>query len=62
MKRVGYCAPPYKLDPNYLGIPKAMNKSYLLESINAALTNMRSDGTHKTIVDRNIQKVLSELE
>jgi ABC-type amino acid transport substrate-binding protein len=55
-------SPPYKLDPNYLGIPKAMNKSYLLESINAALTNMRSDGTHKTIVDRNIQKVLSELE
>jgi ABC-type amino acid transport substrate-binding protein len=55
-------SPPYKSDPNYLGIPKIMNKGHLMESINTALTNMRSDGTHKAIVDRNIEKVISELE
>ncbi|MBT3703623.1 MAG: amino acid ABC transporter substrate-binding protein [Alphaproteobacteria bacterium] len=54
-------SPPYKLDPNYLGIPKKMNKGHLLESINNALTKMMSDGTHKMIVDTNIKLVLSEL-
>ena len=53
--------PVYKYDPNYLGIPKSMNKSHLLPAINKALNNMKSDGTHKKIVDRNINIVVREL-
>ena len=44
--------PPYKLDPNYLGIPKTLKKSYLLTPINAALKDIFADGTHAKIVTR----------
>lgn len=53
--------PSYKLDPNYLGIPKSMNKEHLLPIINKALKEISSDGTHKLIVEKNIQQVLKEL-
>jgi ABC-type amino acid transport substrate-binding protein len=53
--------PPYKEDPNYLGIPKSMGKSHLLQDINKALLDMRKDGTYQTIVDKNIQAVLEQL-
>ncbi len=51
--------PPYKLDPNYLGIPKSMNKSHLLEPINAALKEIFADGTHKKIVERVTKEAVS---
>ena len=54
--------PPYKKDPNYLGIPKSMNQSHLLPAINQALTDMQNDGTYKVIVDRNIELVLEQLK
>ncbi len=53
--------PPMKLDPNYLGIPKVMEKSYLLEPINAALKEIREDGTFSKIVDVNTDKATREL-
>lgn len=53
--------PPYKRDPNYLGIPKLMNKAHLLEPINDALEAMRADGTHEDIVNNAIDSFLSEL-
>ncbi|MBT4627205.1 MAG: amino acid ABC transporter substrate-binding protein [Rhodospirillales bacterium] len=54
-------SPPYKLDPNYLGIPKSMNKSHLLEPINMAIKAMNEDGTHKRIVDRITAEVIAEI-
>jgi ABC-type amino acid transport substrate-binding protein len=54
--------PPYKRDPNYLGIPKSMNKSHLLPLINQALKEINTDGTYKKIVDRNIQKVIDQFD
>lgn len=54
-------SPPYKRDPNFLGIPKVMNKSELLIPINGALQSMIDDGTHKKIVDRNIDEFLKIL-
>lgn len=53
--------PPYKNDPNFLGIPKSMNKSHLIPKINRALAEMMADGIHKEIVDKNIERVLKEL-
>jgi len=53
--------PPYKRDPNYLGIPKSMNQAHLLPAINQALTAMHEDGTYKLIVDRNVRLVLEQL-
>jgi len=54
-------SPPYKRDPNYLGIPKSMNQSHLLEPINKALEAIRADGTYQEIVERNIKLVLEGL-
>lgn len=54
--------PPFKLDPNYLGIPKSLNKSHLLPKINAALESMMQDGTHKKIVERVTNEALEELK
>jgi ABC-type amino acid transport substrate-binding protein len=54
-------SPPYKRDPNYLGIPKSLNKSELLIPINQALEEMFADGTHQKIVDRNIALYLNSL-
>ena len=50
--------PPYKLDPNYLGIPKSLHKSYLLGPINAALKDIYAEGLHAEIVDRVTQKAI----
>lgn len=55
-------SPPYKSDPNFLGIPKSMNKSHLIPLINKALAAIKSDGTHKKIVERNIERVLTMLK
>jgi ABC-type amino acid transport substrate-binding protein len=54
-------SPPYKRDPNYLGIPKSMNKSHLLPMINKALADMNNDGSYQKIVDLNIKNVLKEI-
>ncbi len=54
--------PPYKLDPIYLGIPKSMNKSHLLELINKALEEIKADGTYQQIVDANIEMALIDLK
>lgn len=48
--------PPFKLDPNYLGIPKSMGKAHLLGPINRALADMRESGEYKRIIDANIAK------
>lgn len=53
--------PPLKLDPNYLGIPKSMGKTYLLEEIDAALRAIRSDKTYERIVNDNSNKAAKEL-
>jgi len=53
--------PPVKLDPNYLGIPKIMKKSHLLEQINAVLKEIREDGTYVSIVEVNTDKATREL-
>lgn len=55
-------SPAYKRDPNFLGIPKSMGKSHLLPVINQALRDIRSDGTHQQIVDRNVQRALRALK
>lgn len=54
-------SPPYKEDPNYLGIPKSMKQSHLLPKINKALAEIKTDGTHAKIVERNIEKVVRTL-
>lgn len=53
--------PPLKLDPNYLGIPKSMGKTYLLEDIDAALHAIRADRTYEKIVNDNSSKAAKEL-
>ena len=50
-----------KLDPNYLGIPKSMGKSHLLDPINAALKSIREDGTFTRIVEVNTEKATREI-
>ncbi len=53
--------PPYKKDPNYLGIPKAMKKSHLLPLINEALNEIQQEDIYLEIVNRNTDKVLQEI-
>lgn len=55
-------SPPYKKDPNFLGIPKSMQQSQLLGPINAALQAIQDDGTYQTIVDRQVQQFMESLE
>lgn len=45
---------PFKIDPNYIGIPKAMNKSHLLPKINEALKEIEQDGTLSEVIKQNI--------
>ena len=54
-------SPPYKLDPNYLGIPKEMRKEHLLPVINKALADMKQDGTFEAITDRVNAEALAEI-
>lgn len=54
--------PPYKSDPNFLGIPKSMNKSHLLPIINDALSAIKADGTYEKIIDKNIEKALNAIQ
>jgi ABC-type amino acid transport substrate-binding protein len=53
--------PPFKKDPNYLGIPKQMNKSDLLPEINQALLDIQQDGTYEKIVDAQVSHYLESL-
>jgi len=54
-------SPPYKLDPNYIGIPKSLGKQHLLEPINDAIRQLRADGTYDRIVQEVINDILDEL-
>jgi len=54
-------SPPYKLDPNFLGIPKSMNLANVIKPFNEALASIHADGTYDRIVQRNIDKVITEL-
>lgn len=54
--------PPYKSDPNFLGIPKSMNKSHLLPVINQAIAEIKADGTYEKIIDKNIAKTLTAIQ
>lgn len=54
--------PAYKLDPNFLGIPKSMNKSHLIPLINSALEEIKSDGTYEKIVEKNIELAVKALQ
>jgi ABC-type amino acid transport substrate-binding protein len=53
--------PPFKKDPNFLGIPKQMNKSHLLPKINAALTEIHQDGTYEKIVKVQVDLFMESL-
>lgn len=53
--------PPFKKDPNFLGIPKQMNKSHLLPKINAALADMHQDGTYEKIVELQVDLYMKSL-
>jgi len=53
---------PFKLDPNFLGMPKSLGKTSLLAKINKALEEIRSEPLYEKIVERNIEKVLAALE
>lgn len=53
--------PPLKLDPNFLGIPKSMGKTYLLQKINQALEEIREDQTYARIIAENTNKAKKEL-
>jgi polar amino acid transport system substrate-binding protein len=55
-------SPAYKLDPNYIGIPKSLNKSHLLPDINEAIDQIRADGTYDEIVQRVTQTVVDSLQ
>jgi ABC-type amino acid transport substrate-binding protein len=54
-------SPPYKKDPNYIGVPKSMGKSHLLPKINDALKEMFEDGTYAKIVERRVNDFLERL-
>jgi ABC-type amino acid transport substrate-binding protein len=60
-ERFAVVDPPLKLDPNYLGIPKIMGKTYLLEKIDAALHAIREDRTYEEIIANNSGKAKREL-
>jgi ABC-type amino acid transport substrate-binding protein len=53
--------PPFKKDPNFLGIPKQMNKSHLLPKINAALIEIHDDGTYEKIVKVQVDMFMESL-
>ncbi|MEQ8284919.1 transporter substrate-binding domain-containing protein [Thalassospira sp.] len=55
-------SPPYKLDANYLGIPKSLGKSHLITPINNALADIFEDGTHERIVKRVIEDAVRDIE
>ena len=52
---------PFKLDPNYLGMPKSINKKSLLLKIDSALESIKSEPIYQKIIERNIDKVLASL-
>ncbi len=54
-------SPPYKSDPNYLGIPKSMNLEKVLVPFNEALKELRADGSYDAIVQRAIDQTIKEL-
>lgn len=54
-------SPAVKQDPNYLGIPKSMKKSHLLDPINQALLEIKEDGTHDEIVLMNTRKATDHI-
>lgn len=55
-------SPAYKLDPNYLGIPKALGKSHLITPINNALTEIFEDGTHQGVVERVTESAINAIQ
>ncbi|WP_428650445.1 substrate-binding periplasmic protein [Roseibium sp.] len=54
-------SPPYKLDPNYIGIPKSMGKEHLLEPINEAIRQIKANGTYERIVQKVTDNIIEEL-
>ncbi|WP_162181376.1 substrate-binding periplasmic protein [Thalassospira australica] len=55
-------SPAYKLDPNYLGIPKILGKSHLIAPINTALAEIFEDGTHERIVKRVTDAAVRDIQ
>lgn len=55
-------SPPYKLDPNHLGIPKILGQSHLIAPINSALAEIFEDGTHASIVERVTESVVRDIQ
>jgi len=54
-------SPAYKLDPNYIGVPKSLDKEHLLPTINEAIDEIRADGTYEKIVTQVTNEVINEL-
>lgn len=53
---------PFKLDPNFLGVPKSLGKTAVLAKIDKALDAIKLEPLYNEIVERNIEKVLASLK